>query len=62
MTPLEALQAVSEAWNRLDIDALAQPFAPDGRLEDPLLPGPATGPDGVREASAGAVAAIPFVR
>jgi ketosteroid isomerase-like protein len=58
VTPLEALQAVCEAWNRLDIDALAVLFAADGRFEDPLLPAPATGPDGVREASAGAMAEL----
>ena len=36
MTPTEALQAVCEAWNRLDNDALADLFAEDGLFEDPL--------------------------
>ena len=35
MTPSEALQAVCEAWNRLDNDALADLFAETGSFEDP---------------------------
>ena len=36
MTPIETLQAICEAWNRLDNDALAELFADDGVFEDPL--------------------------
>ena len=36
MTPTEALQAICEAWNRLDNDALADLFTDDGVFEDPL--------------------------
>jgi ketosteroid isomerase-like protein len=59
VTPLETLQAVCEAWNRLDIDALAGLFAEDGVFEDPLVPGgPVTGPAGVRAASGEGMAAL----
>jgi len=36
MTPTETLQAICEAWNRLDNDALADLFSEDGVFEDPL--------------------------
>ncbi len=36
MTPTEAMQAICEAWNRLDNDALADLFTEDGIFEDPL--------------------------
>jgi ketosteroid isomerase-like protein len=59
VTPLETLQAVCEAWNRLDVEALAVLFAEDGSFEDPLVPGgPVTGPDGVRGASGEGMAVL----
>lgn len=59
MTPLETLQAVCEAWNRLDIEALVALFAEDGLFEDPLVEdGSVTGPDAVREASGAGMAAL----
>ncbi len=48
MTPTETLQAVCEAWNRLDNDALADLFAEDGLFEDPLNERAARGREDVR--------------
>jgi ketosteroid isomerase-like protein len=58
MTPTEALQAICEAWNRLDNDALADLFAADGVFEDPLNERNATGPDDVRAISGPGMAAL----
>jgi len=58
MTPTEALQAICEAWNRLDIDALAELFSDDGLFEDPLNDRPAHGREDVRAISAGGMAAL----
>jgi ketosteroid isomerase-like protein len=58
LAPLDTLQAICDAWNRLDVDALAALFDPDGVFEDPLLPAAVTGPDAVREASREGMAAL----
>ena len=58
MKPAEALQAVCEAWNRLDNDALADLFTADGVFEDPLNERTANGPDDVREMSGHGMAAL----
>ncbi len=60
VTPLEALKAVCEAWNALDIDALVALFTDDALFEDPLIPetGSVTGPEAIRKASGGGMAAL----
>ena len=58
MTPLEALQAICEAWNRLDNDALADLFAEDGLFEDPLNERAAHGREDVRAITAPGMAAL----
>ena len=58
MTPSEALQAICEAWNRLDNDALADLFAPAGTFEDPLHERTLTGPDDIRAVNAPAMGAL----
>jgi ketosteroid isomerase-like protein len=58
LAPLDTFRAICAAWNRLDVDALAALFDDDGVFEDPLLPEAVTGPDAVREASRGGMAAL----
>ena len=58
MTPIEALQAICEAWNRLDNDALADLFAEDGLFEDPLNERAAHGREDVRAITAPGMAAL----
>ncbi len=58
MTPSEALQAICEAWNRLDKDALADLFSEDGLFEDPLNERAARGREDVREIIAPGMAAL----
>ena len=48
MTPGEALQAVCEAWNHLDRNALADLFTDDGLFDDPLNDRVARGREDVR--------------
>jgi ketosteroid isomerase-like protein len=49
MTPAEAMRALGEAWDALDLEALVALFDPDGVVEDPLLPRVARSRDDVRE-------------
>jgi ketosteroid isomerase-like protein len=49
VTPSEALQALFAAWERRDIDALAELFAADGVYEDPLQPETIVGRDRIRD-------------
>ena len=58
MTPTEVLQAVCEAWNRLDNDALAELFAEDGLFEDPLNERAARGREDVRAITGPGMAAL----
>ena len=58
MTPGEALGAVFSAWERGDADAIADMFAADGVLEDPLKAGTITGREQIREQNRPAVAAL----
>jgi ketosteroid isomerase-like protein len=58
MTPREALTATFEAWERGDPEALAELFAADGVLEDPLKQGTIVGRAQILEQSRPAVAAV----
>ena len=58
MTAKEAIEAVCDAWTRLDNDAIARAFAEDGILEDPLHERSLVGRDDIRRTNAGAVAAL----
>ncbi|MDX6619758.1 MAG: hypothetical protein QOK36_2144 [Gaiellales bacterium] len=58
MTPSEALQAICEAWNRLDNDALADLFSDTGRFEDPLHERALTGREDIRAVNAPAMASL----
>jgi ketosteroid isomerase-like protein len=58
MTPSEALQAICEAWNRLDNDALADLFDAAGAFEDPLHERTLTGPEDIRAVNGPAMAAL----
>jgi ketosteroid isomerase-like protein len=58
MTPIEALQAVCEAWTRLDNDALADLFADEGLFDDPLNDGIVRGREEVRAVAAPAMQAL----
>jgi ketosteroid isomerase-like protein len=58
MTPIEALQAICEAWNRLDNDALAELFADDGVFEDPLHEKTLVGRDEIRAVNGPAMASL----
>ena len=58
LSPSEALSAVFAAWERGDADAIADLFADDGVLEDPLKAGTITGREQIRAENAPAVAAL----
>lgn len=58
MTPSEALQAVCDAWNHLDNDALADLFDETGTFEDPLHERVLVGREDIRAVNAPAVAAL----
>src|SRR4051812_21132743 len=58
MTPSEALQAICEAWNRLDNDALADLFDPAGTFVDPLHERVLTGREDIRTVNAPAMASL----
>jgi ketosteroid isomerase-like protein len=58
VTPSEALQAICEAWNRLDNDALADLFDVAGTFEDPLHERVLTGREDIRTVNAPAMAAL----
>ncbi len=58
MTPIEMLQAICEAWNRLDNDALADLFAEDGVFEDPLHGRALRGREDIRAVNGPAMAAL----
>ncbi len=58
MTPTETLQAICEAWNRLDNDALADLFSEDGAFEDPLHARTLRGREDVRAVNGPAMAAL----
>jgi ketosteroid isomerase-like protein len=58
MTAADALTASFAAWERGDPDALADLFADDGVLEDPLKPGTIVGREPIREESRPAMAAL----
>jgi ketosteroid isomerase-like protein len=58
LTPSEALTAVFSTWERGDADAMADLFAEDGVLEDPLKAGTITGREQIREQNRPAVAAL----
>ena len=58
MTPTETLQAICEAWNRLDNDALADLFSEDGAFEDPLHERVLRGREDVRAVNGPAMSAL----
>lgn len=58
MTGRQAIEAVCDAWTRLDNDAIAAGFAEDGVFDDPLHERRLVGRDDIRETNAGAVAAL----
>jgi ketosteroid isomerase-like protein len=58
MTPSEALQAICEAWNRLDNDALADLFDDAGTFVDPLHERVLTGPEDIRAVNAPAMGSL----
>jgi ketosteroid isomerase-like protein len=58
MTPIEVLQAICEAWNRLDNDALAELFADDGVFEDPLHEKTLRGREEIRTVNGPAMAGL----
>lgn len=58
MTPTETLQAICEAWNRLDNDALADLFSEDGVFEDPLHERTLRGREDVRAVNGPAMSAL----
>jgi ketosteroid isomerase-like protein len=58
MTAGEAIRALCAAWERGDPGALAGLFSEDGVYEDPLMDGPLTGREQIREGSRPAMAAI----
>ena len=58
MKPAEALQAVCEAWNRLDNDALADLFTEDGVFEDPLHERTLRGREDIRAVNAPAMGSL----
>ena len=58
MTPSEALQAICEAWNRLDNDALADLFDEAGTFEDPLHERVLTGREDIRTVNGPAMASL----
>jgi len=62
MTPREATEAVFDAWERSDADAVAGLFAADGRYEDPLFPEAVVGPEAIRDAVAPAMEEIRNLR
>jgi ketosteroid isomerase-like protein len=49
MTPEDAIEAVFQAWNVLDVEQLIPLFTDDGRYEDPLFPAALVGHDQMRE-------------
>ena len=49
MTPTEAALAVYDAWEKRDIDALAELFTDDADYEDPLHEGTVVGRDAIRD-------------
>jgi uncharacterized protein (TIGR02246 family) len=59
MTALEAMQAVFDAWEAGDPEALRDLFSSDGVYLDPLHPGPPMqGPDAIVEGTRGPMAGI----
>jgi ketosteroid isomerase-like protein len=58
MTPSETLQAICDAWNRLDNDALAELFSEDGVFEDPLHERTLRGREDIRAVNAPAMGAL----
>jgi len=62
MTPREATEAVFEAWERSDADAVAALFTADGCYEDPLFPEAVVGPEAIRDAVAPAMEEIRDLR
>ena len=58
MTPSEALQAIGDAWNRLDNDALADLFDDAGTFEDPLHERVLTGREDIRAVNKPAMASL----
>lgn len=58
MTPSEAARAVLRGWEQNDPASVAALFAPDGVFEDPLQPRARIGPNDIRAACTGGMAAI----
>ena len=56
MTPEDAIDAVFQAWQALDVERLVALFTDDARYEDPLFPAPLVGRDQMREGIAPAMA------
>jgi ketosteroid isomerase-like protein len=49
MTPEDAIDAVFQAWQALDVEKLIPLFTDDGRYEDPLFPEALIGHDQMRD-------------
>ena len=58
LSAVEALSTVFTGWERGDNDAIADVFAPDGVLEDPLKQGPIHGREQIRAQNQPAVEAL----
>jgi ketosteroid isomerase-like protein len=58
VTPRQAIEALFAAWERLDVDAIAELFADDGVYEDPLVPESLTGRETIRAGLGPAVAEL----
>ena len=56
MTPADAIDAVFEAWQALDVERLVPLFTDDARYEDPLFPEALVGHDQLRDGIAAAMA------
>ena len=58
MTPSAAARAVLRGWEQSDPESVAALFTPDGVFEDPLQPRTRIGPEDIRAACTGGMAAI----
>jgi ketosteroid isomerase-like protein len=58
MTPEDAIDAVFEAWQALDVERLVPLFTEDARYEDPLFPDSLVGHSRMRDGIAPAMAEL----
>ena len=55
------VDAYFDAWNRHDLDAIADSVADDYQLESQMYPAPIEGPDGIRQFAEGYITAFPDI-